>query len=77
MTLIVNQVIGQDANRAKDQDNNAILPGVRQKLLFAAGDTVYMTINVKYPTVTLNNSNVLTVSHDGEARKFDIKITLV
>ena len=77
LTLIVNQVIGQDANRAKDQDNNAILPGVRQKLLFAAGDTVYMTINVKYPTVTLNNSNVLTVSHDGEARKFDIKITLV
>lgn len=78
LTLIVNQVIGQDANRAKDQDNNAILPGVRQKLLFAAGDTVYMTINVKYPTVTLSNSSTaLTVSHDGEARKFDIKITLV
>ena len=81
LTSIVNQVIGQDANRAKGQDNNAILPGVRQKLLFAAGDIVYMSITVQYPTITLSNSSTaLTPAHATGAEstsKFDIKITLV
>lgn len=81
LTSIVNQVIGQDANRAKGQDNNAILPGVRQKLLFAAGDIVYMSITVQYPTITLSNaSTALTPAHatgSESTSKFDLKITLV
>lgn len=77
LTLIAEQVIGQDANRAKGQDNNAILPDVHQKLKFEAGDTVYMSITVKYPTVTLNSPNVLTPSNLNDFKKFDLKITLV
>lgn len=80
LTLIVKQVIGQDADRAKGQDNNQIGPSVHQKLVFAAGDIVYMTINVKYPTVTLSNSLTnLTPAYQsgvGSNQKFDLKITL-
>ena len=39
-------VIGQDASRAKDQDNNQLDPNVRQGLRFYAGDKIYVTIRV-------------------------------
>jgi hypothetical protein len=49
-------VLGQDASRAMGQDNNALVPGVRQELLFMAGDKIYMNIRLKQPGVTVTNN---------------------
>ena len=43
---IVEQVLGQDASRAKDQDNNEVAPDVWQALKFYADDVVYVQITV-------------------------------
>jgi hypothetical protein len=51
----VEQVLGQDASRALNQDNNALAPGVRQELQFIAGDKIYMNIRLKRPAVTVSN----------------------
>jgi hypothetical protein len=52
LTAIVKQVLGQDASRARDQDNNAIAPGVRQELKFIAGDKIYLNIRLATPTIS-------------------------
>ncbi len=56
ITEIVKQVIGQDAERAKDQDNNQLAPDVQQVLKFYPGDIIYMNINLKTPIVSVFNS---------------------
>ncbi len=56
VTDIVKQVIGQDASRAKDQDNNDLQPGVRQALKFVAGDKIYMNIQLQQPNVVVNGN---------------------
>jgi hypothetical protein len=53
---IVKQVIGQDATRAMGQDNNQLLPDVKQKLVFYAGDKIVVSIKLAAPTVTLGPS---------------------
>ncbi len=53
---IVEQVLGQDASRAKDQDNNELSPDVRQALRFEDGDVIYFTVRVQPPTVTVQNN---------------------
>jgi hypothetical protein len=50
---IVRQVIGQDASRAMDQDNNALLPEMRQLLRFFPGDKIVVNIKLRAPTVTV------------------------
>jgi len=55
-TKIVNRVIGQDASRAKGEDNNALAPDERQGLAFYAGDTIYVTVNVADFEVTLGSN---------------------
>jgi hypothetical protein len=51
---IVKQVLGQDASRAMNQDNNELLPDEHQLLQFYSGDTIYVSITIKPPTVSVN-----------------------
>jgi hypothetical protein len=53
---IIEQVLGQDAARAMDQDNNALAPGIRQALRFIAGDRIYFNIRLLPPYVTVTNN---------------------
>jgi hypothetical protein len=68
VALIARQVIGQDASRAMDQDNNKPLPNVRQPLKFIAGDIIYMNIKLQQPTVTIGTGQQ--VSKDTLQAKF-------
>jgi hypothetical protein len=80
--VIARQVIGQDASRAMDQDNNVPAPDVRQALKFIAGDIIYMNIKLKQPTVTVGaGQNVLKATLDGKfplanETIYTLKITL-
>lgn len=77
ITAIVKQVIGQDAERAKDQDNNKLAPDVQQNLKFYAGDIIYMNINLKAPEVSvLNNEAAQQGEPLGSAFASDISYTL-
>ncbi len=85
---IVKQVIGQDASRAMGQDNNQLTPDVHQILRFEPGDTIYVSITLNTPVVTILNGNTnqgapadtkydKDVSAAGiQKEKYDIKITL-
>lgn len=78
LTAIVKQVVTQDPVRARGQDNNVLSPNVHQKLMFYAGDIIYMSITVKYPTVKSSSKDVVpadSIGTSGEQR-FDLKITL-
>jgi hypothetical protein len=50
---IVEQVLGQDASRTMDQDNNQLSPDVRQPLKFIQGDVIYLNIRLKQPVVSV------------------------
>ena len=51
-TTIARKVIGQDAARARDQDNNPYAPDVLQSLMFRPEDVIFVTVNVKGPTIS-------------------------
>ena len=51
--VIANQVLGQDASRAMDEDNNQITVDKRQALKFIAGDIIYMNIKLQKPDVVI------------------------
>jgi hypothetical protein len=53
-TAIAKQVLGQDASRAKGIDNDANLPSGFQALEFKANDTVYFSIKLVAPTVSVS-----------------------
>ena len=53
---IVEQVLGQDASRAMDQDNNQLVPGIRHGMRFIAGDKIYINIRLHRPEVTVSAS---------------------
>ncbi len=84
---IVKQVIGQDASRAMDKDNNEIAPEVHQMLRFEEGDTIFVSITLDAPTVSVTDAAQLgapaTSKYDKDLstagiqkEKYDIKITL-
>jgi hypothetical protein len=83
VTAIVNQVIGQDASRAMDQDNNELAPGVRHALKFYAGDVIYVNVRLGAPDVTVGlgqkqlaadlEAKYIPVEED---KNYTIKITL-
>jgi hypothetical protein len=52
---IVNQVLGQDATRAMDVDNNEPAPGAKQPLKFYEGDKIYLNVQLTTPSVTYGN----------------------
>jgi hypothetical protein len=76
---IVNQVLGQDASRAMDQDNNALAPGVRHALKFIAGDTIFMNIKLITPSITVGNGQLVddtTLQNKYTEETYMLKITL-
>jgi hypothetical protein len=52
---IVKQVLGQDASRAKSNDNTAGLPDRKQLLRFINGDKIYFNIKLARPTLSVSN----------------------
>jgi hypothetical protein len=76
---IVNQVLGQDASRAMDQDNNALAPGVRHALKFIANDTIFMNIKLITPSITVGNGQLVqdtTLQNKYTEETYMLKITL-
>ncbi len=78
---IVKQVIGQDASRAKDVDNNELAPDRKQSLQFIAGDTIYVNIVLKQPEVTVSNTAAAYQQSEPAStlvteRSYTLKITL-
>jgi hypothetical protein len=79
---IVNQVLGQDASRAMDEDNNELAPNIRQVLKFIAGDVIYMNIKLQSPVVTVGTGQqVQSSTLDGKYSEsshqtYTLKITL-
>ncbi len=78
---IVRQVLGQDANRAMDQDNNALAPEVHQILKFAEGDTIYVSIKVKKPSVIFSGAGQYLTEQAAQDKVtteevYNVKITL-
>ena len=53
---IVKQVLSQDQSRSGGKDNTDAEPLGHQALMFAAGDIIYVTVNLKKPTVTVANA---------------------
>jgi hypothetical protein len=45
-STIANVVIGQDARRARDEDNNEYSPDVHRALRFVGGDKIYVAVNM-------------------------------
>lgn len=52
---IVEQVIGQDASRTMDLDNNELAPNVKIPLRFYDGDKIYININLVEPSIIVQN----------------------
>jgi hypothetical protein len=52
---IVKQVIGQDATRAMDQDNNALAPEVHHLLRFYPNDKIFINITLQKPNVLVSS----------------------
>ncbi len=81
---IVKQVLGQDASRAMNQDNNELLPDEHQLLQFYSGDTIYVSITIKPPTVLVNPTSAQSAQQEysninssmTQDVKYNIQITL-
>lgn len=52
---IVDQVIGRDASRARDEDNNKYSPENHGLLKFIAGDVIYVNIKLATPSVSVGS----------------------
>jgi hypothetical protein len=57
---ITQQVLGQDASRATNADNDGSTADDYQTLEFKEGDSIFLAINLTQPTVTMLNSVNLT-----------------
>lgn len=55
-SAIARQVIGQDASRALNYDNDSNTPNLSQSLEFRGGDVIYVSIRLQQPTVTVSNN---------------------
>jgi hypothetical protein len=83
-TYIAKKVIGQDASRAMDVDNNELSPPVYQPLIFRAGDVIYLQITIIDPTIVISNgqqvsSSDLTTPFSNRvtnSTKYSLEITL-
>ena len=84
-TTIARQVIGKDASRAMDQDNNKLPVDVRHRLKFIAGDVIYMNIKLQQPSVVISTGQkVAEATLEGKfpavsatTTNYTLKITLV
>lgn len=80
---IVKQVIGQDASRATDEDNNKYSPENHGLLRFYPDDVIYVSINLTTPTVTVGTGQQVSgptmeglYSNATGDKKYTIKLTL-
>jgi hypothetical protein len=81
---IVKQVIGRDASRATDVDNNKYDVEKHGMLRFYAGDVLYVNIHLVKPTVTVGSgqriastyADLLTTATPDEEESYSIRITL-
>jgi hypothetical protein len=78
LSNIVKQVLGQDASRAMDVDNNELQQDRHQLLRFYANDTIYVNVKLQKPNVTYGaGQRTPAPFQDGDAeRNYTIKITL-
>lgn len=75
-TAIAKQVIGQDASRAMNQDNDIGSPSTQQALKFIAGDVIYMSATIQPPTITSSaGQQSIPVNYSGDTT-YLMKITL-
>jgi hypothetical protein len=80
---IVNQVIGQDASRATDEDNNKYSPENHGLLRFYPDDIIYVSINLTTPVVNVGTGQLVSdetlqdlyTNATGD-KKYTLKITL-
>ena len=74
---IVKQVIGLDATRAMDQDNNELAPEVHQILRFIEGDKIRVNITLDAPTVLVSGSAADQAAQQGEpaTSKYDKELS--
>jgi hypothetical protein len=82
LASIVKQVIGQDANRAVNDDNSKYGPEKHGLLKFFAGDVIFVTITLDTPDVAVNNGQKVLgdtikgrYTHNNK-NKYTLKITL-
>jgi hypothetical protein len=80
---IVKQVVGQDASRATDEDNNKYSPENHGLLRFYPDDVIYVSINLTTPTVTVGTGQLVSgptmedlYSNATGDKKYTIKLTL-
>jgi hypothetical protein len=76
---IVEQVIGQDASRAMDKDNNGLTPNKRQALKFIPDDVIYMKITLATPNVSVTSGQLVTketLESKYTQTSYNLKITL-
>lgn len=81
---VVKQVIGRDASRATDVDNNKYDIEKHGMLRFYANDVIYVNIHLVKPTVNVgagqrtdtNYANLLTAASPDEEESYAIRITL-
>jgi hypothetical protein len=80
---IVKQVIGQDASRATDEDNNKYSPENHGLLRFYPDDIIYISINLTTPVVNVGTGQLVSDStleglytNATGDKKYTLKITL-
>jgi hypothetical protein len=76
---IAEQVLGQDASRAMDEDNNELTVDKKQALKFIAGDTIYMNIQLQTPVVIVGAGQQMSgsdVQNKFNGENYTLKITL-
>ncbi len=78
---VVEQVIGQDAERAKDVDNSEVTPDKWQYLQWKAGDVIFVQIKLQAPDIVRGtdqkfNPEVTYEQGANEYYTYNIKITL-
>jgi hypothetical protein len=81
---VVKQVLGRDASRATDVDNNKYDVNKHGMLRFYANDVIYVNIHLVKPTVTVGSgqrdaatySDLLTAAAPDEEESYAIRITL-
>ena len=81
VTKIVRQVIGQDASRAMNYDNNELSSSKKQPLKFISGDTIYVNIILRTPEVVVGNgqnvdAETLKSKYDAEGISYSLEIKL-
>jgi hypothetical protein len=80
LSAIVRQVLGQDASRTMDVDNNELLPELHQLLRFYPGDTIYMNVKLQKPNVSYGTNpqgRPLGPFQDGDQeRNFVVRVKL-